>query len=99
MLVRRSISDPRERAYDRVHAPADTDPAALVAAAGTRWRIETAFAEAKGLVGLDEYAVRRWEGWHRHATLSLLAHAALVVARARAVAATAEKGGRTSAPR
>jgi len=99
LLVRRSISDPRERAYDRVHAPADTDPAALVAAAGTRWRIETAFAAAKGLVGLDEYAVRRWEGWHRHATLSLLAHAALVVARARAVAATAAKGGPTPTPR
>ncbi len=99
LLVRRSSSDPRERAYYRVHAPTDTDPAAMVAAAGARWRIETAFAEAKGLVGLDEYAVRRWEGWHRHVTLGLLAHAALVVARARAVAATAEKGGRTSAPR
>ncbi len=99
LLVRRSSSDPRERAYYRVHAPAATDPAAMVTAAGTRWRIETAFAEAKGLVGLDEYEVRRWEGWHRHVTLSLLAHAALVVARARAVAATAEKGGRTTAPR
>jgi len=98
LLVRRSISDPRERAYYRVHAPAGTDPAAMVAAAGARWRIETAFAEAKGLVGLDEYEVRRWEGWHRHVTLSLLAHAALVVARARAVAATAEKGGPTPAP-
>jgi len=99
LLVRRSISDPRERAYYRVYAPADTDPAAMVAAAGTRWRIETAFAEAKGLAGLDEYEVRRWEGWHRHVTLSLLAHAALVVARARAVAATPEKGGPTAAPR
>ena len=99
LLVRRSISDPRERAYYRVHAPTDTDPAAMVAAAGVRWRIETAFAEAKGLVGLDEYEVRRWEGWHRHVTLSLLAHAALVIARARAVAATAEKGGRATAPR
>ncbi len=99
LLVRRSISDPRERAYYRVHAPAETDPAAMVAAAGVRWRIETAFAEAKGLVGLDEYEVRRWEGWHRHVTLSLLAHAALVIARARAVAASAEKGGRTTAPR
>ncbi len=99
LLVRRSVSDPRARAYYRVHAPADTDPAAMVAAAGARWRIETAFAEAKGLVGLDEYEVRRWEGWHRHVTLGLLAHAALVIARARAVAATAEKGGPMSLPR
>jgi len=99
LLVRRSVSDPRERAYYRVHAPAETVPAAMVTAAGTRWRIETAFAEAKGLAGLDEYEVRRWDGWHRHVTLSLLAHAALVVARARAVAATPAKGGPTTAPR
>src|SRR4029453_11905616 len=82
LLVRRSVSDPTERAYYRVYAPADTPPAAMVRAAGGRWQIETAIAEAKGLAGLDHYEVRRWEGWHRHITLSLLAHAALVVARA-----------------
>jgi SRSO17 transposase len=91
LLVRRSASDPDERAYYRVHAPADTAPAATVAAAGARWQIERAFAEAKDLVGLDQYEVRRWEGWHRHATLCALAHAALVVARA--AAGEAEKGG------
>jgi SRSO17 transposase len=26
-------------------------------------------------VGLDQYEVRRWDAWHRHITLSLLAHA------------------------
>jgi SRSO17 transposase len=91
LLARRSVSDPAERAYYRVYAPADTPPTAMVAAAGTRWQIERAFAEAKGLVGLDQYEVRRWEGWHRHVTLCALAHAALVVARA--IAAEAEKGG------
>jgi len=28
---------------------------------------------------LDEYEVRKWEGWYRHITLSLLAHAYLSV--------------------
>ena len=93
LLVRRSVSDPTERAYYRVYAPADTSPAAMVAAAGARWQIERTFAEAKGLVGLDQYAVRRWDGWHRHVTLCALAHAALVVARACAVVAEVEKGG------
>jgi SRSO17 transposase len=37
-------------------------------AAGHRWRIEPSFALAKGEVGLDHYAVRRWEGWYRHMT-------------------------------
>src|SRR5918997_1820485 len=44
---------------------------------------EVAFEEAKGLVGLDQYEVRSWTAWHRHITLALLAHAALVVARTR----------------
>jgi SRSO17 transposase len=38
---------------------------------------------------LDEYEVRKWPAWHRHITLSLLAHAFLVVVRHRA----AKKGG------
>ena len=80
LLVRRSRSDPSERAYYRVHAPADTAVEAMVRVAGRRWCIEVAFEEAKGLVGLDQYEVRGWTAWHRHVTLALLAHAALVVA-------------------
>ncbi len=30
---------------------------------------------------MDEYEVRKWDGWHRHTTLSLLAHAYLAVVR------------------
>ena len=96
LLVRRSLRDPAERAYYRVHAPADTAPGAMVRAAGGRWRIETAIEEAKGLAGLADYEVRRWEGWHRHVTLALLAHAALVAARA---TAGAEKGAMPALPR
>jgi SRSO17 transposase len=81
LLVRRSRSDPTERAYYRVYGPATTPVAAMVRVAGRRWCIEAAFEEAKGLVGLDQYEVRGWTAWHRHSTLALLAHAALVVAR------------------
>jgi len=35
-------------------------------------------------VGLDQYEVRSRSGWYRHITLSLLAHAVLVVLRAQA---------------
>jgi len=81
LLVRRSCSDPTERAYYRVYGPADTPVATMVRVAGRRWCIEVAFEEAKGLVGLDQYEVRGWTAWHRHITFALLAHAALVVAR------------------
>jgi len=91
LLVRRSVSDPTERAYYRVHGPAETTVDAIVQVAGRRWCIETAFEGAKGLVGLDQYEVRKWDAWHRHVTLSLLAYAALVVTRAGA-AAGEEKG-------
>jgi SRSO17 transposase len=83
LLVRRSRSDPTERAYYRVYGPAATTVETMVRVAGRRWCIEVAFEEAKGLVGLDQYEVRGWTAWHRHITLALLAHAALVVARAR----------------
>ena len=43
-----------------------------------------AFEATKGECGLDHYEVRRWQGWYRHITLSLLAHAVLVALRAQA---------------
>ena len=49
--------------------------------AGTRWAIEECFEEAKGQVGLDQYEVRKWDGWYRHITLAMLAHAYLEVIR------------------
>ena len=52
--------------------------------AGTRWTIEECFEEAKGQVGLDQYEVRKWEGWYRHITLAMLAHAYLAVVRQQA---------------
>ena len=30
-------------------------------------------------MGLDQYEVRQWEGWYRHITLAMLAHAYLAV--------------------
>src|SRR3954464_3486690 len=102
LLVRRSLTDPTDRAYYvcfcpadtpdgayfLVFCPADTPLAELVRVAGTRWTIEEGFESAKGEVGLDHYEVRRWPGWYRHITLALLAQAYLTVTRAAAV----EKG-------
>jgi SRSO17 transposase len=35
--------------------------------------IEASFKRGKSKVGMDEYQVRTWEGWHHHMALSLLA--------------------------
>ena len=81
LLVRRSLSDPQEMTALRAFAPADTPLATLVRVAGRRWGIECCFEQAKGEVGLDQYEVRSWHGWHRHVTLSMAALAFLALVR------------------
>jgi len=84
LLVRRSLDDRQEMAYYVVFAPrAKTRLKKLAQVAGRRWEIEIGFEATKGECGLDQYEVRRWQGWYRHITLSLLAHALLVALRAR----------------
>jgi SRSO17 transposase len=81
LLMRRGIEDPTEYAYYLAYGPAETPVEELIRIAGRRWSIEDSFEAAKGEVGLDEYEVRKWDGWYRHITLCLLAHAYLVVLR------------------
>ena len=71
LLARRSIAKPGELAYYVCFGPAGTSLEELVRVAGTRWAIEECFEEAKGEVGLDQYEVRRWDGWYRHITLAM----------------------------
>ena len=97
LLVRRSIAEPEEMAYYLCYGPAETTAHRLIRIAGSRWRVEDGFAEAKGECGLDEYEVRKWEGWHRHVTLALLAHAYLAVVRS--VAAREEDAAKKGRPR
>lgn len=82
LLVRRSIEKPQEVAFYRVFCKADTTLAEMVRVAGQRWSVEQCFQLAKGETGLDQYEVRKWKGWYRHITLSMLALAFLVVQRA-----------------
>jgi SRSO17 transposase len=79
LVFRRGIAKPEEIAYFIAFGPEMTSFREITEAAGKRWGIEVAFEEAKGETGLDEYEVRKWESWYRHITLSLMAHAYLVV--------------------
>ena len=96
LLARRSLAKPGELAYYVCFGPAETALEELVRVAGTRWAIEECFEEAKGEVGLDQYEVRRWDGWYRHITLAMLAQAYLTVIRHQAME-QGEKGA-TSVP-
>ncbi|MHB8990923.1 MAG: IS701 family transposase, partial [Chloroflexota bacterium] len=91
LLARRSLSDPTEIAYYRAFGPEGATLADLVKVAGSRWIVEEGFEQAKDVVGLDQYEVRKYGAWYRHVTLSLLAHAYLEVTRSRANA-TVDRG-------
>ena len=83
VLLRRSVADPTAITAYVCFAPVGTTLADLVRVAGIRWTVEICFEAAKQEVGLAQYEVRSWTGWHRHVTLACLAHAFLTVVRAR----------------
>jgi SRSO17 transposase len=78
LLIRRNNTT-GELAYYRCYAPAPVSLAVLVRVAGTRWTVEETFQAGKGLAGLDQHQVRRWNSWHRWTILAMLASAFLAV--------------------
>lgn len=84
LLFRRSLEhpdDPRFVSCYQVFANSDTTLETMAQIAGQRWRIEECFKLAKDQLGLGEYEVRSWHGWHRHITLVLAAQTFLTVLR------------------
>jgi SRSO17 transposase len=49
--------------------------------AGTRWKVEECFQQAKDACGLDQYQARTWRAWHAHTTFAMIANALLSIAR------------------
>jgi SRSO17 transposase len=84
LLIRRNVNDPTDLAYYLCFGPAGTAIGQLVHVAGARWAIEECFACAKNETGLDHYQVRRYDAWHRHITLAMIAAAYLAVTAATA---------------
>ena len=93
LLARRSISVPTDIAYYLSNAPMETPLLALARIASTRYTVEQCIEESKDETGLDEYEVRHWHSWHRHITLSMMAHAWLAVTRHKAGEKTAMRRG------
>lgn len=67
--------------YYQMYAPADIALETMVSVAGQRWRIEECFTVAKDQLGLSEYEVRSWRGWHRHTNLVMAARVFLNLLR------------------
>ncbi|KAF5431784.1 SRSO17 transposase, partial [Candidatus Methanophagaceae archaeon] len=71
--------DNGEVKYQLSNAPADTKINRLAEMSCSRYWIERAFEDAKGEVGMADYEVRGWLGWHHHMTMVLLAMLFLLV--------------------
>ncbi|RLG32041.1 IS701 family transposase [Methanosarcinales archaeon] len=82
LILRRNVVSGELKAY-LSNAPADVSLTELVRISGMRWPIETCFEEGKQHIGMGDYQVRSWLGWHHHMTLCILAHFFLVRLRLR----------------
>jgi SRSO17 transposase len=76
--VYRENLDGSEPRYYFAHASEEVPLSTLAWVAAARWPIETEFETDKSDIGLDEYEVRSWAGWHHHITLCMLASAFLL---------------------
>lgn len=77
LVLRRNQDGSEGRCYVS-NAPVEVGLWTLARVSSNRWPIETEFQIDKGELGMDEYEVRSWQGWHHHMVLSLLAGAFLL---------------------
>ena len=78
-LIIRSDVGEKSVKYQLSNAPLDTNTKRFAQMSYSRFWIERAFEDGKGIAGLADYQVRGWTGWHHHMTLSLLAMLVLLM--------------------
>jgi SRSO17 transposase len=83
LLVERGCDQQAYAKYYLSNAAADCPLAALAGAGHTRWPVEDCFLRGKDELGLGDYEVQGWRGWHHHQTLVMLALWFLVLERRR----------------
>ncbi len=79
LIIRRLENDTLKFAFS--DAPIDTPKEEFYAASLMRWPIEQTFHFGKSHIGMDEYELRSWLGWHRHMLYVFLAMLILIVAQ------------------
>lgn len=73
LVVLRTVDREPQVWYTLSNAKSEVPVGAIAVAHGRRHGIEEMLQAGKGEVGLGQYEVRSWVGWHHHMTLSLLA--------------------------
>lgn len=73
LVVRREVNAPSKLKYSLSNADKDTPVSRLAFMQGQRYWVEHALRNGKQEVGLGDYQVRGWRGWHHHMALVMMA--------------------------
>lgn len=74
LFIRRTLDKDPKFSFYISNAPLSTRLGTFVWLSGLRWSIEQCFEETKTELGMDQYEVRKFTGWHHHMLTSMLAH-------------------------
>jgi SRSO17 transposase len=74
LVMKRTIGEKPTYSYYISNAPVSTRLRLFVWLSGMRWAIEQCFEETKMELGMDQYEIRKYPGWHHHMLTCMLAH-------------------------
>jgi len=73
LIVRREIGAPKEIKYTLSNAPETTTTERLAFMQGQRYWVERSLKDGKREAGLADYQARKWNSWHHHMALVMMA--------------------------
>jgi len=74
LVIKRTLGAEPSYFYYMSNAPASTPLRLFVWLSGVRWAVEQCFEEGKTELGMAQYEVRKYPGWHHHMLTTMLAH-------------------------
>jgi SRSO17 transposase len=73
LIARREIGSPKKIKYTLSNAPESMKTGRLAFMQAERYWIEHALRNGKSEVGMADYQLRKWQGWHHHMAMVMLA--------------------------
>ena len=74
IIIRANEVNNEDLKFSVSNAPDSISIERLACMQGQRFWIERAFEDSKGTIGMADYQLRKWRGWHHHMSLVLVAH-------------------------
>lgn len=81
LIVRREVDSPGTIKYSLCNADAGTHVTRLAQMQASRFWIERGFQDAKSHLGMAQYQARKWDSWHHHMALVMLAALFMLITR------------------